>query len=265
MSSRPDLADQEDRDKKIIKSVLKAMAVIELLSEHEELGITEIAKHLGLDKSAAYRILTTLKQKNFVFSNPRNQKYRNGGKFYVIGQSVLKHRHFNPLLEAELNRLAEETGEVVNFAVPDGIDILVLAARESEDWMNPTARVGQRRPMYCSSLGKAILAHYQPEQARALSERFVYEAYTEHTLTGPAALLRDLALTRERGYAVDDRESHKDLYCVGIPLLNSYGDPLGAVSVSMYSLKREVEPEHQQDCLRKLLAASDRLTAALRA
>ncbi|MDR1124493.1 MAG: IclR family transcriptional regulator [Deltaproteobacteria bacterium] len=261
---KPDYGAHDEQDKKIIKSLLKALSVIELLSEHKELGITEIANLLGMDKSAAYRILMTLKRKNFVFSNPENQKYRNGGKFYAIGQSVLKHRHFNPLLEAELSRLAEETGEVVNFAVPDGIDILVLAACESDDWMNPAARIGQRRPMYCTSLGKAVLAHYDPEHARALSERFVYEAFTERTITSPEALMRELETTRARGYSLDDMESHKSLCCVGIPLLNSYGDPLGAVSISMYSLKRDVNPETQQRYIRLLLEASARLTAALK-
>lgn len=250
-------------DKKYVKSVFKALSIIELLDEHGELGVTEISHLLGLDKSTTFRLLATLKQKNYIIANQRTQKYSNGGKFFMLGQGVLRRRNFNPALGLELKKLAEATGEAVNLAVPDGADVVYLASYETEEMLKLAASIGQRRPMYCTSVGKAILAHYKPEYARALCRQFTFEPFTENTLTSPEALLRDLEAIRARGYSLDNQEHHKDLVCVGIPLLSPQREPLAAVSITMPMFRRNEDPALHERCLQTLLAAAPALTAAL--
>ncbi|MDR1124445.1 MAG: IclR family transcriptional regulator [Deltaproteobacteria bacterium] len=250
-------------DKKFVKSVLKALSVIELLDEHGELGVTEIGKELGLDKSTTFRLLTTLKEKNYLTANPRTQKYSNSGKFFVLGQSVLRRRNFNPLLMLELKKLSESTREAVNFAVPDGTEVVYLASYETEAFMKLGARIGQRRPMYCTSIGKAFLAHFKPEYARALCEQFEYEQFTPNTLTTPEALLKDLEVIRRRGYSIDNEEHYQGLYCVGVPLLDKRGEPLAAVSISVPVYRRVQDPGMHERCVQTLLEAAPALRAAL--
>jgi DNA-binding IclR family transcriptional regulator len=250
-------------DKKYIKSVLKALAVIELLDEHGELGVTEIGRLLELDKSTVFRLLATLREKKFIIADPRTQKYRNGSKFFMLGRGVVRQRGFNPAMEAELERLSAQTGEVVSFSVPDGTDIVTLAMRETEEWTRLAVNIGQRRPMYCNSMGKAVLAAYKPEFARSLCEQFEYEAFTEYTHRGPDTLLRELAQIRERGYSTDEQEHRLGLCCVGIAILDSRNEPAAAVSVSMPVYKRIADPELHGHCLRLLLDAKERLRAAL--
>ena len=252
-----------DSDKKYVKSVLKALSVIELLDEHGELGVTEIGRMLGLDKSTTFRLLATLKVKNYIASNPRTQKYNNSGKFFMLGQGVLRRRNFNPLLTLELKKLSELTREAVNFAVPDGSEVVYLASFETEEFMKLGSMIGQRRPMYCTSIGKALLAHFRPEHTLALCRHFEYEAFTPNTLVTPEALLRDLEIIRQRGHSIDNEEHYQGLYCVGVPLLDKHGEPLAAVSISMPVFRRAQDPEKHDRCVQALLAAAPALQAAL--
>lgn len=261
VKSKQDAA--EAADKKFVRSVLKAFSIVELLDEHGELGVTEVGALLGMDKSTTFRLLATLREKGYIIADPRTQKYRNGGKFFVLGQGVVRRRGFNPALDLELRKLAEESGETVNFAVPDGAEVVYLASHETEDIVKLAGSIGQRRPMYCTSVGKAILAHYRPEYVRALCGQFAFIKYTEFTLDTPEALLADLERIRACGYSVDNQEHRLSIHCVGMPLLNRQGDPLGAVSISMPQFRHEADPSRHERCVKALLGASARLTGAL--
>lgn len=249
-------------EKKYVRSVMKALSIIELLDEHGELGVTEIGTHLGMDKSTAFRLLATLRKKNYLSMNPRTQKYSNSSKFFLLGERVQRRYGLGPALGLELKKLAEETGETVNFAVPDGAEVVFLASHETEDLVRLAGSIGQRRPMYCTSVGKAILAHYKPEYIRVLCSQFPFVKYTKYTLDSPEALLAELEKIRKCGHSVDNQEHSLSIHCVGIPLLNSHGEPMGAVSISMPQFRHESDPALHDRCVNALRNASGALTRA---
>ena len=250
-------------DKKFVRSVLKAFSIVELLDEKGELGVTEISSLLDMDKSTTFRLLATLKEKGYVTVNFRTQKYSNASKFFIIGQGVVRRHGLNPVLGLELKKLAEISGETVNFAVADGIEVVYLASHETEDIVKLAGSIGQRRPMYCTSVGKVLLAHYKPEYIQALCSQFSFVKYTEFTVVTPEALLEDLARIRGRGYSEDNQEHSLSIHCVAIPLLNRQGEPLGAVSISMPQFRHEADPQLHDRCVKALLTASANLTRAL--
>ena len=250
-------------DKKFVRSVMKALDIVELLDEKGELGVTEIGATLGMDKSTTFRLLATLKEKGYVAANFQTHKYSNAGKFFTLGQGVVRRNGLNPALGLELKKLAELSGETVNFAVADGAEVLYLASHETEDIVKLAGSIGQRRPMYCTSVGKAILAHHRPEYIRALCLQFSFARYTDFTIVTPEAFLEDLARIRERGYSEDNQEHSLSIHCVAIPLLDRQGYPLGAVSISMPQFRHEADPLLHERCVSALLAASDDLVRAL--
>lgn len=250
-------------DKKFVQSVMKALSILEFLDGRGDGGVTEIGAALGMDKSTAFRLLATLKEKGYVIANPRTQKYSNGSKLFMLGQGVMRQYGFNPLLDLELRGLAEKSGETVNYAVPDGSEVLYLASHETEDIVKLAGSIGQRRPMYCTSVGKAILAHYRPEYIQALCGQFSFARYTEHTLTTPELLHEELARIRACGYSVDNQEHSLGIHCVGIPLLDRQGHPVGAVSISMPQFRHEADPSRHDRCVELLLHASERLARTI--
>jgi DNA-binding IclR family transcriptional regulator len=90
---------------------------------------------------------------------------------------------------------------------------------------------GETAPLYCTRVGKSILAFLpRSRQEQVLGGKMV--PYTQHTITDPEELARELALIRERGYAIDRAEHEYDIACVAVPILNEFGAPIAAVSVS---------------------------------
>ena len=250
-------------DKKYVKSVIKALAILELLHERGELGVTEIGAALDMDKSTTFRLLSTLREKGFAVAAPGSRKYAVGGKLFMLGQGMLRRHNVNPPLTLELKKLAAATGETVNLAVPDGLDVLYLDRHETKDIIKLAGSIGERRPMYCTSAGKAILARYRPEHAKALCSAFAFEPFTRFTHATPDSLLADLATVRERGYAVDNQEHRLGIHCLGIALADKSGQPLAAVSISIPQFRHEADPGKHALCAKALLEASDRLSAAL--
>ncbi|HEY2758583.1 MAG TPA: IclR family transcriptional regulator C-terminal domain-containing protein, partial [Pseudolabrys sp.] len=100
------------------------------------------------------------------------------------------------------------------------------------------SRFGKSAPAHCSSLGKAILAYLPEPDVRALLDRMPLVAHTPTTITSRAALLKELADTRARGYAIDRAEHAPGSNCVAAPIFDANNRPIGAIGVS----GRELEP-----------------------
>ena len=247
----------------LTKSLIKAQAVIELLHEHGSLTLTELCQLSGMDKTTVFRLLYTLREIRYVVQNPESQKYSNSGTMFMLGQGVLHRLGLNQALNAELRKLAEKTGAVVNFGVPDGMEIAYLLGSAVKSLIKLEDRTGTRVPMYCSAAGKAVLALYKPEYIKGLCRKFDFRPYTENTITTPRALLADLKETRARGYAVDRFEHNKELCCTALAVTDPRGTPVAVTSMSVPAFRFREEPDVHEICGRALLEASAALTAAL--
>ena len=245
--------------KKLVNSVMKALDILELLENHKELGVTEISEQVGYDKSTTFRLLATLKERNFVIQNAKTQKYSNAVKLLILGNGVLRHRNYSHSMRIELKKLAEVTRETVNLAIAEGTDVLYIDQYETEDILKLASAIGLRRPMYCTAAGKAIMAHYDPGYVESLCTNFPFEAFTKFTCTDKKALLKELALTRERGYSIDNQEHHFSIRCVAVPILSRHNEPLAAVSISIPQFRAEADPGLQDRCIAAILEASPRL------
>ena len=248
--------------KKLVNSVIKALDILELLDNHKELGVTEISEQVGYDKSTTFRLLATLKERNFVIQNASTQKYSNAVKLLILGNGVLRHKNYSRSIRIELKKLAEVTRETVSLAVAEGVDVLYIDQYETEDILKLASVIGRRRPMYCTAVGKAIMAYYDPGYVKSFCANFSFEAFTKFTCTDETSLLKELALTRERGYSIDNQEHHFGIRCVAAPILSQHNEPLAAVSISMPQFRAEADPTLQSRCIAAILDASPRLTQA---
>lgn len=157
--------------------------------------------------------------------------YSIGVRALLVGTSYIDGDDLVQLARPSLEWLVEKTGETVHLARLDGTDVVYLATRESKHYLRPVSRVGRRLPAYATSLGKALLAERRTEEAMRLVPQGA-PALTEHTITDPAALAAELALTRARGYAIDHEENTLGLRCFGIALRRN-GPARDAISVSV--------------------------------
>ena len=215
-----------------VSSLVKAMKVLECFSmKQPELGVTEIAKSLGLQKSTVHNILSTFETMGYVTQNSSNGKYALGARLlrfsYIINNQMGYQKFFLPYMEM----IAEKVHETVFLAIPHENEVLYLESRQPHDTMAERRILGERAPMYCTGLGKALLAFMpEEEQEKHIPDTFV--RFTENTLTSKEALLEDLRHIRERGYSIDNMEHEYGVVCVAIPVFGHDGLPVAAISIS---------------------------------
>lgn len=260
---KDELEDNGTADRNIIKSVVKVAAVVDLLDEHGALSLTELCQLAKMGASSMFRILATLKEIRYVVQNPVTQKYSNSPKLFMLGRGVLQRINFNPLLTIQLQKLAEQTGVSVNVGMADGKYTAYLAGCAAKGTIQLDDNVGSRAPLYCTGIGKAILACYRPEYVAELCKEFDFRKHTENTLSSQEALLAELVQVREQGYAVDNMEWDPMLYCTAIALLDAKGFPVVGVSLTAPSFLAREDAGLRERCARALLEAADELTAAI--
>jgi DNA-binding IclR family transcriptional regulator len=244
-----------------VKSAVRTVELLEYFAGRPGMhSLAEVQSSLGYPKSSLYMLLRTLVELGWVETDATGTRYGVGVRALLVGTAYIDGDEVVAAARSTLDRLAEETTETIHLARLDGADVVYLATRQSQHYLRPFTRVGRRLPAHSTSLGKALLAtHSDDEVRRILPERL--DPLTEHTFTDREKLIEDLALIRERGYAVDHEENTLGLRCFGIAI--PYRTPArDAVSCSVPVAR--LTPGREQQIRDALFEARDRLTLATR-
>lgn len=216
----------------MLGSVRTAARVLRAFSEvDQELGVNQVARRLGIGKSTAHRVLSTLAAERLLERDVATGRYRLGLALYELGTTVTEHVDLHQAALPVLTTLRHSTGEMVHVAVLDGLEVVYVERLESHHMLPIFRRVGHRLPATWTSSGKVLLASLSsPELDRRL---LAWEplARTPRTITDPRALRAELARVNERGWALNNEEGHPGIVSVGAPIRGYDGEVLAAVSV----------------------------------
>ncbi len=217
-----------------VKSLVKALNILEVLADGEQpsYSLTELSRRLRLHVSTVHRLLVNLTREGFVEQDPLNGAYRLGYGVMRMGLKVLSRLDFRQVAAPLLRRLNEQTQETVHLAILQGQHALSIDNYGSPQPVSLDAPLGSVLPLYCTGVGKAILAHQDDAFLKALAESPGLVRRTPHTFTSLPQLRKELARVREEGYAVDNEEVVEGLRCVGAPLFEHSGLVRAAFSVA---------------------------------
>ena len=222
----------EIHESNLTQTVLKALDILECLATAKRpLTAPEVARLCGMSRPTVYRLLTTLLSRGYVV-NVENAHYQLGSKILSLGRGVLDAFDLPELGKPYLQQLSELSNETAYLSILEDTEILYLGKVESAHSVRLHSAVGSRMPLHCSAMGKAILAFLPPDEQSALIDRLSLTRFTAQTLTDKASLCRDLALTRARGFSIDNREGDEGVCCVGAPIFDHTGRPFAGVSIS---------------------------------
>jgi DNA-binding IclR family transcriptional regulator len=211
----------------------RALAALEVIAHRDqESSLVEICTALKLHKSTVHRLLMVLEHHHFVDKNPETGRYRLGLRLFELGSKAIATLDLRDRAQAHLVRLQRETQETVNLAILEQGEVLYIAKIEPQRNLRMAARIGHRYPCHSTALGKAILAGLPEADVDAVLCRANLKSRTPNTLTTAAAVKRDLAHVRKRGYAIDDEENEQGAKCVGAAVWGHSGRPIAAISVS---------------------------------
>jgi IclR family transcriptional regulator, acetate operon repressor len=210
----------------------KGLAVLQLVAERGAVAVADVGSELGLSRSSAYRLVDRLRTTGYLQESPTAGAFRLGPRVVPIGLAALNQMDIMDVAPARLVELARAAGETVNLAVPQRDEMVYVYQAEGPGAVKVTARLGTRRPVGCSALGKAYLAALEADAREERLRRLPLERLTKHSLPSVKALRAELAVTVERGYAVDEQEAELGVACVGAAIRDYTSGPVAAISIA---------------------------------
>ena len=222
-----------ERDGARLSSVQNAARLLkELGSAEGSLGVTELARRLGLGKSTVHRLLATLTAERILEHDPATGTYRLGLMMWELGARVSVHRVLHDAATTVIEELRNATKETVQVAVLDGREVVYVERLESPHTLRIFGRVGHRNSAHCTSTGKVLLAHLPERRLAALLEGWRPERRTDATVCDPGQLRAELDRVRAQGWAENIGESEVGVASVSAPVRNARGEVIAAVSVA---------------------------------
>jgi IclR family acetate operon transcriptional repressor len=215
-----------------VQSLDRALRILAIVADGSGLSLSEIAAQSGLAASTAYRMLTTMENHGMVEFDSSDQLWSIGVETYRMGAAFLRRRKLVDRARVVMQELMEQTGETANLGVAEDDCVVFVSQVETHQAIRAFFRPGTRSPFHASGIGKAVLAHLEPERVGAILRKAGLERFTGKTLSDLPALTRDLGRIKLRGWSVDDEERHPGMRCVAAAIFNEFGEPIGGVSVS---------------------------------
>ncbi|PHV70235.1 transcriptional regulator [Sporanaerobium hydrogeniformans] len=224
-----------------VKSLQKAIEVLNCFTKKNSLGVTEISSMLGLYKSNVHSILTTYKSMDYLEQDEESGKYRLGLGIFSLCRALGDRFSIKQVAMPYLQEIANLTNERVYLAIPNEDEVIYLEAMYPAESVNLMRTImGESAKMYCTGIGKAILAHLPIDEIEEYISRELV-AYTEMTITDKDKLKEELQLIRVRGYAIDNMEHEYGIKCIAMPIFNRQGKVEASISISGPSLRFENE------------------------
>ncbi|MFF2502266.1 IclR family transcriptional regulator [Streptomyces sp. NPDC058067] len=206
------------------QAVQRALDVLHCFHDNgPDLSASDLARRLALPVSTAHRLARTLLGAGFLEQDVRTSRYRLGPAVTELGRLSYHQRGLH-LAAPELADLAERTGATVDLALRSGPHAVIVAGG------SVTPKVGLRRPLHSTALGKVLLAWARPEEAD-LASLPPLRAFTERTIVEPAALAAELEHVRRDGHALNDGESARGVRTLAVPVLDRAGHARFALAV----------------------------------
>jgi len=217
----------------MVPAVVRALALLDLLEkQHEAMSLAHLATRLRLPKSSVHGLCSTLSALGYL------RRHDDGSYFIgprVMGLANAFAAHTSPAQEfaalwASFDASPQET---VILSVLDGTDVVYVAARHGMHPLGLSFSVGMRLPAHRAATGRAMLAFHEEARVKRLYPGAHLPPYMNLPAMRRSELLRELALTRERGYSIDDEGVRQGVYCFAAPVFDATGQAVAGLGVCL--------------------------------
>jgi IclR family acetate operon transcriptional repressor len=244
----------------LVQSLARGIDIFEFVLEAgEPVRILDVAAQFGIDKSGAYRFLTTLERRGLLSKDPRTKTYLIGPRLRDWSEKLRDTRSellasVRPLVE----QLAAETKATAHLAVLQANRVVLIEVSSANTVIAIRQNVGDWEPLYCSAVGKAIVAFLPDAARKRVVERINFERHTPQTITSVFDLEIEFSQIRSSGIAFDRGEQNPDICCIACPILNAAGTPVASIGISMARRLIDGGPDTQMEAIRRVQAIAAR-------
>ncbi len=228
------------------KTLNEAVKILDELSNHEQLTLTQIARITGMNKSSVYRLLNTLIENEFVDKDENTKSYRLSLGLLRYRPALLSSRNLILVAKPFLAEIVAKTGESVQLSVPTHRNtIITIDIQNSGGFINLSESIGTEDPLHCTAIGKAYLAFLDSHQRDVVIDQIEFRRLTKNTILTKKELIESLDKVRKTGYALDDEECIEGIRCVASPVLDYISFPIASVGITGPSSRIDVSKMEQ--------------------
>lgn len=233
---------KEKQDTLFVGSLEKGMRVMAAFSAHRtELGLTELAEIVGLDKSSAQRLTNTLHKIGYLDKDAETRRFRPSLKFLELAAVYLWSDPFVQLAMPKLIELSRSIGERFNAARPMGTDIIYVVRIPTQLTSFSAMLVGKRVQALSTSSGRVMLAHFDEAHRTQALETWPIEQITPKTITDRATIAREVEEAAAQGYSIAVSQQIINEIGIAAPVFDKTGAVAGTIQCSVSNLKWTVE------------------------
>lgn len=215
----------------------RGLNLIELLATQENgMTIAELVAATGLPKSTIHRILATFTNRHYVEKDEETSVYSLGYKCVELASLYLNKIVLKTEAEPIMHTLAQIFRATTFLGVLENNEVMYLHKTEQRNSIRLYTSIGKREPLYCTALGKVLLAAMPPKQFEHVARQLSYEPYTPKSITNYEDLAMEVARVRRRGYATDYGEHTRDSSCLAVPIYDYTRNVMAAMSISGHDL-----------------------------
>lgn len=215
----------------------RGLDLIELLATSETgMSISECVAATGLPKSTVHRILATYTSRHYVEKDEETSVYSLGYKFVELTSLYLNKVVLKTEAEPIMHALAQMFHATTYLGVLENNEVMYLQKTDQRNSLRLYTSIGKREPLYCTALGKILLAALPQPEFERVARHLNYAPYTPNSITNYEDLAREVARVRAQGYAVDRGEHTVDSSCLAVPIYDYTRNVMAAMSISGHGL-----------------------------
>ena len=220
------------------RTLSRGLEMLELLSEHPDgMELHQIAKAMQMPKSSAFNLLHTLLSYKYVRKPDNSPRYQLGLRLFEVGSAAVNHVDVTSVIRQYMADISRSCNETMHCGILSGLDVLYIDKMESTQSIRMSSHVGVRMPLHATAMGKAFLACLTNDEVLSLYDGMELVALTPNTITHLSALLKQLEIIRQTGYATENQESNQNVSCIGVAIKGKDDRPAYALSISAPSFR----------------------------
>jgi IclR family KDG regulon transcriptional repressor len=215
-----------------VRVLHKMLDVVETIKSADDgIGLGALSRTVEMPKATVYRIVATLESRGYL-DRRADGAYRLAKKLFDLQSQDSLEQAIQQAALPHMRKLVETWKETVNLGILDSGEVVVINTLESPLAVRMSSKIGNRRHLHATGLGKILLAGLPAKDAARLIQLRGLPRLTANTITRKAALATELRGIREQGYAIDNQENELEGRCVAAPICGPGGDTVAALSVS---------------------------------
>ena len=240
----------------------RALSILELLAKSRAgLTLPELVKESGIPRSSVHYLLVTLERRGYVERSERTSRYLFGLNMVQLANAAWSGLSLRQQAAPFLNKLMRKTQLTVHMAILKENEAVIVAKHSTLDGARTATWVGKRMDVHCTALGKALIAYLSEPQLERIVREHGLPRHNENTIYSPRKLREELVRVVQQGHAIDDEEDELGLCCIGVPVLDTGGRPIAAISVSGTS--SQINDASYPFLIREVKAAAEEMSESL--